>query len=93
MSFEGHALLKVIEAIEGDAVDADTQRQLAETAEQLYSDIELAPKLWHTKEGLRKELRQRVRSAAHQLGYKQLKQLPIEIEQIAIKYFARSQHE
>lgn len=93
MTFEGHALLKVIEAIEGDTVDADAQRELAETAEQLYSDIELAPKLWHAKEGLRKELRQRVRKAAHQLGFKSLKQLPIEIEEIAIKHFARSQHE
>ncbi|MDN7125211.1 HsdR family type I site-specific deoxyribonuclease [Pseudidiomarina sp. 1APP75-32.1] len=93
MSFEGHALLKVIEAIEGDDVDADTQRQLAETAEQLYSDTELAPTLWHTKEGLRKELRQRVRKAAHQLGFKKLKDLPSDIEDIAIKHFARGKYE
>jgi type I restriction enzyme R subunit len=93
MSFEAHALLKVIEAISGDSSSKEAQQSLAEQAEQLYKDETLAPKLWQNKEGVKKELRQRVRRAAHALEFKQLKELPIEIEEMALKLFAKGQYE
>jgi type I restriction enzyme R subunit len=93
MSFEAHALLKVIEAISGSSATEQAQRSLAEQAMKLYTDDSLAPKLWHTKDGVKKELRQQVRKAAHSLGFAQLKELPIEIEEIAIKLFAKGQYE
>lgn len=98
-SFEGtglseaaHAILRVIEAVAGDA-GAEHCRQLAGDVEALYTDEEHAPKLWQQKEGVRKALRQQVRERAHKLGFKHLKELPVEIEGIAIKRYARGSHD
>ncbi len=93
MSMQAHALLKVIESVSVGNVDVEARRKLAYAAEELYSNGELAPTLWQTKEGLRKELRQRVRRVAHQLGFKQLKELPVEIEETALKHFARGKYD
>lgn len=93
LSPAAHSILRVIEAVAGANQDVDTCKALAQQVEAIYTDDALAPKLWHTKEGLRKDLRQRVRKAAHRLGFKELKVLPVEIEDIAIKHFSRSSFE
>lgn len=93
LSPAAHAVLRVIEAVAGSSQDAATCKALAEQVEVIYSDGVLAPKHWHAKEGLRKDLRQRVRRAAHALGFTELKILPVEIEDIAIKLFGRSAFE
>lgn len=95
MSFEVHALLKVIEAVSGDSASKDAQQSLAERAEQLYTDETLAPKRWQTKDSVKRKLRSSIRTVAHELGFKQeqLKKLPFEIEKMALKLFARGQYE
>lgn len=93
LSPAAHAILRVIESVAGANQEAEDCKALAEQVEAIYTDDKQAPKLWHTKDGLRKDLRQRVRKAAHGLGFKELKVLPIEIEDIAIKHFSRSSFE
>lgn len=93
LSAGAHAILRVIQSVSGDAQDDETSSLLALDAEALYKDDTLAPKLWHTKDGLRKDLRQRVRRAAHARGFEQLRVLPVEIEDVAIKHYARSSFE
>ncbi len=90
LSPAAHAVLRVIQSVSDGEHDEETCKSLAQEVEVLYTDDALAPKLWHTKDGLRKDLRQRVRKAAHVLGFKELKVLPVEIEDVAIKYYARS---
>jgi len=95
LSYEAHALLKVVESVIGDAASKEAQEALAEQAVALYTDETLAPKLWQAKDGVKKDLRQRVRKAALGLGYdsKQVKELSIEIEEKALKLFAKGQYE
>ena len=88
LSPAAHAILRVIEDIEGG--EEERSKQLALSIEAIYTDETLAPKLWHTKDGLRKDLRQLVRKEAHALGFKELKGLPAAIEEIALKFHARS---
>jgi type I restriction enzyme R subunit len=93
LSPAAHAVMRVIQSVEGADSKSAACRALAEQAEALYTDPQLAPKLWQTKEGVRKGLRQHVRTAAHKLGFKRLKELPVEIEDIAIKHYGRSNFE
>ena len=95
LSYEAHALLKVVESVIGDAASKEAQEALAEQAAALYMDETLAPKLWQTKDGVKKDLRQRVRKAALGLGYhsKQVKELSIEIEEMALKLFTKGQYD
>lgn len=90
LSPAAHAVLRVVQSVEGEDADEAACKSLAEKVEALYTDDLQAPKLWQTKEGVRKGLRQQVRKAAHQLNFKQLKSLPVEIEDIAMKHYARS---
>jgi type I restriction enzyme R subunit len=90
LSPAAHAVLRVIQSVEGSDADEASCKNLAEQVEEFYTDDLLAPKLWQTKEGVRKNLRQRVRKAAHLLDLKQFKTLPVEIEDIAIKHYSRS---
>jgi type I restriction enzyme R subunit len=95
LSYEAHALLKVVESVIGDAASKEAQEALAEQAAALYMDETLAPKLWQTKDGVKKDLRQRVRKAALGLGYnsKQVKELSIEIEEMALKLLSKGQYD
>ncbi|EJL53917.1 type I site-specific deoxyribonuclease, HsdR family [Rhizobium sp. CF122] len=61
---------------------------LAIRLEGLYTDPTTAPAGWWEKDGLRKSLRQQVRSMAHLAGLTQLKEIPEEIEAYALKHFA-----
>ena len=88
LSVAAHAILRVIEDVEDG--EAERSKALALSVETIYTDETLAPKLWHTKDSLRKDLRRRVRREANALGFKDLKGLPTAIEEIAIKFYARS---
>lgn len=61
---------------------------LAIRLEGLYTDPVTAPSGWWQKDGLRKSLRQQVRSMAHLAGLTQLREIPEEIEAYALKHFA-----
>ncbi len=61
---------------------------LAIRLEGLYSDPVTAPAGWWEKDGLRKSLRQQVRSMAHLAGLTQLKEIPEVVEAYALKHFA-----
>jgi type I restriction enzyme R subunit len=61
---------------------------LAIRLEGLYTDPVTAPAGWWQKDGLRKSLRQQVRSMAHLAGLTQLKEIPEEVEAFALKHFA-----
>lgn len=60
---------------------------LAIRLEGLYTNPTTAPAGWWEKDGLRKSLRQQVRSMAHLAGLAQLKEIPEEIEAYALKHF------
>ncbi|WJR68973.1 type I restriction endonuclease subunit R [Neorhizobium sp. CSC1952] len=62
---------------------------LAIRLEKLYTDPVTAPFGWWEKDGLRKNLRQQVRSMAHLAGLTQLREIPEEVEAYALKHFAR----
>ncbi|MFK8253108.1 type I restriction endonuclease subunit R [Ancylobacter terrae] len=62
--------------------------ELAIQVEGLYTDPGTAPKGWWEKDGLRKDLRQKVRSMAHLAGLTQLKDIPDQVEAYALKHFA-----
>ena len=93
MSTGAHALLKVVESVTGTTATPEQQKQLAEQIEQIYTDPTLTPKFWHTKNELKKELRQEARSKAHKLGFKHLKKLSFEIEDIALKHYAKGEYD
>ncbi|UXT20030.1 HsdR family type I site-specific deoxyribonuclease [Agrobacterium tumefaciens] len=61
---------------------------LAIQLEGLYTDPVTAPSGWWQKDGLRKILRQQVRSMAHLAGLTQLREIPEEVEAYALKHFA-----
>ncbi len=61
---------------------------LAIRLEKLYTDPVTAPSGWWAKDGLRKSLRQQVRSMAHLAGLTQLREIPEEVEAYALKHFA-----
>ncbi len=61
---------------------------LAIRLEGLYTDPVTAPAGWWEKDGLRKSLRQQVRSMAHLAGLTQLREIPEEVEAYALKHFA-----
>lgn len=68
---------------------ADGAEGLAIQIEALYTGKDTAPPGWQEKEGLRKSLRQQVRGIAHSAGLAKLKEIPEQIEEFALKHFAR----
>ena len=67
---------------------AQQAEELAIRVEGLYTDPTTAPKGWWEKDGLRKDLRQKVRSMAHLAGLTQWKDIPDQVEAYALKHFA-----
>ncbi|WP_159946336.1 type I restriction endonuclease subunit R [Rhizobium sp. 18065] len=61
---------------------------LAIRLEGLYTNQVTAPFGWWEKDGLRRSLRQQVRSMAHEAGLTQLRAIPEEVEAYALKHFA-----
>lgn len=66
---------------------ADGAEDLAIRLEGLYTSPETAPDGWWEKDGLKKNLRQQVRSMAHTAGLTQLKDIPDQVEAYALKHF------
>ncbi len=62
-------------------------RDLAIRLERLYTDPETAPSGWWEKDGLRKSLRQQVRSMVHLAGLTHLREIPEQVEAFALKHF------
>lgn len=88
LSVAAHAILRVIEDVED--CEEERGKDLALSVEAIYTDETLAPQLWHTKDSLRKGLRRHMRREANALEFNDLKGLPAAIEEIAIKFYARS---
>jgi type I restriction enzyme R subunit len=81
-----YGVLQVLRSFQAD----DGAEALATEIAALYSDDTMAPSGWHMKDGLRKTLRQRVRSMAHAFGPKDLKGVPEQVEEFARKHFAKA---
>ena len=69
--------------------DAGAPEELAAEIDRLYASDETAPPLWQQKEGLRKTLRQQVRGLAHRHGMGNLKEVSEQVEEFALKHFAK----
>ncbi|MCD6397833.1 MAG: type I restriction endonuclease subunit R [Spirochaetaceae bacterium] len=57
--------------------------------DELYSSAETAPAGWHLKEQLKKELRRAVRRIILPAGFTDWKQIPVEVETYALKYYVK----
>ena len=68
----------------------DGAESLSTEIASLYGNDATAPPRWHEKEGLRKSLRQQVRAMVHSFGLGNLKEVSEQIEEFALKYFARA---
>ncbi|PYE90446.1 type I restriction endonuclease subunit R [Phyllobacterium leguminum] len=75
----------ILQILNGFGPDSEN---LAIRLESLYTDPSTAPAGWWEKDGLRKSLRQQVRSMAHLVGLTQLKEIPDQVEAFALKHFA-----
>jgi type I restriction enzyme, R subunit len=85
LSHGAYGILQVLRTFNaGDGADG-----LAMKIEALYRDEMTAPPRWHEKEGLRRSLRQKVRVYAHTFGLGNLKELSEQVEEFALKHFAR----
>jgi type I restriction enzyme R subunit len=80
-----YGILQIINSFSSDAANEDLAGQIA----GLYADEATAPSRWQDKDGLRKSLRQKVRGMAHGFGLSNLKELSEQVEEFAVKYFAR----
>ena len=70
----------------------DWIRILAEDIDKLYSSDAEAPSGWHLKAQLKKHLRQKVRSMAHEAGLKDAKKLmplPHKVEEFALRFYVK----
>ena len=63
--------------------------RLAQTIDVLYSSSETAPKGWQNRDQLRKELRQQVRLIAHEAGVNAFKDMPVPVEEYALKHYSK----
>ena len=81
-----YGVLQVLKSFEVGAGAED----LAQRIERLYTDDATAPSRWHEKDGLRKSLRQQVRGMVHDAGLGNLKEIPEQVEEFAIKHFAKA---
>ncbi|KJS39991.1 MAG: restriction endonuclease subunit R [Rhodospirillaceae bacterium BRH_c57] len=78
----------VLQVIASFGEDADGEG-LATAIADLYESDDAAPRLWQEKEGLRKSLRQQVRMLANDAGFTALRDLPVQVEDFALKHFAK----
>ena len=83
-----YGLLKLLEALvtKDSTIDLD---RLAQTIDVLYSSSETAPKGWQNRDQLRKELRQQVRLIAHEAGVNAFKDMPVPVEEYALKHYSK----
>lgn len=79
-----YGILQILNDFDAGADGED----LAIRLETLYTDPATAPAGWWEKDGLRKNLRQQVRSMAHLAGLTELREIPDQVEAYALKHFA-----
>lgn len=87
LSEGAYAVAQVLEALSDTKFTSETCSDLARVIEVLYTDTVTAPVGWHTKDEVRKQLRQLVRKTAHAAGFPNLKEMPNQVEDVAIKFF------
>ncbi len=83
-----YGLLKLIEAFVSDGSTADLEK-LTQEIDALYLSDQTAPKGWQHREQLRKELRQQVRLIAHSAGVEEFKDMPVPVEDYALKHYSK----
>lgn len=83
-----YGLFKLIEAA-NDSVDQKQLKQIAKEIDALYASDQSAPNGWHLREQLKKELRQQVRLKAHAANLPGFKELPIPVEEYAIRHYSK----
>lgn len=83
-----YGLLKLLETFNKDGTITNLE-QLAKDMDALYASDQTAPKGWQTREQLRKELRQQVRIKAHEANIVNFKELPVPVEEYALKHYAK----
>jgi type I restriction enzyme R subunit len=87
LSKGAYGVLQVLKSFDEEGADGEG---LAKSIAGLYESDETAPRLWQEKEGLRKSLRQEVRVLAKQAGFTALRDLPVAVEEFALKQFAKA---
>lgn len=85
LSAGSYGILQVLRAFGADA----GAENLAIRIEGLYTDDATAPPRWQEKDGLRKTLRQQVRGMVYEFGMKDLKAVPEQVEEFALKHFVK----
>lgn len=83
LSAGAYGVLQILRSFGADGGAEDLASQIV----VLYTDGDTAPRGWSHKEGLRKTLRQAVRGMAHEHGLSNLKDLPVAVEEFALKHF------
>ena len=63
--------------------------ELALFIDELYTSDETAPKGWHLKEEMRRELRGQVRMKIFPLGFNDWKTIPPTVEEYALKQYVK----
>jgi len=98
----GYSIYKILAAFRpaggGDGGDGggsgggggeDGLKALAGQIDQVYASDETAPVGWHLKEQLRKDLRGKVRRIVHPAGLENWKDIPLRVEEYALKSYIK----
>ena len=85
MASEAYGIYKILEEM-GEGVDDAVIQKLAQDINSLYEDDQVAPRLWHEKDQLRKSLRGDVRGKLHAAGVGNIKNIAEIIEEFALKH-------
>lgn len=88
LSVEAYGVYKILEAL-GEGANDNILQELALTINNLYMDDQTAPKLWQSRDQLKKTLRQEVRSYLHSAGVPNIKDVAEQIEEFALKHHAK----
>jgi type I restriction enzyme R subunit len=67
----------------------NTLKDLARNIESLYSSDDTAPRGWHLKEEMKKNIRQQVRRLIHPANLRSWKDVPTRVEEYALKSFIK----
>jgi type I restriction enzyme R subunit len=84
---QAYGILKLLEVVAND--NSERLKNLALDIDALYSSDQTAPIGWQNREQLRKELRQQVREIVHSFGVVAFKEVPIHVEEYALKHYAK----
>jgi type I restriction enzyme R subunit len=82
-----YGLFKLLEVFKKD--DPIDLGKLTREIDALYASDQTAPKGWHTREQLCRELRQQVRLKAYEANVPDFKELPAPVEEYALKHYAK----